>query len=155
MSAPRTSVAILRALRAGITPGDWDAMGSHVASPLALPPAQGDDGRSDADSLRYYGGLLVCESCNKSDAAFIAAAHNLLPDLLDEFDALVHRVWDAEFRLRLAEASLADAEATIELERSRRYVAPLRPLERAGLVRIHHDNRVEVVGEIGASAACA
>jgi hypothetical protein len=151
MSAPGTAVAILRAMLADAVPGQWDAHGGHVASVSEIPLRE-VNGRSDPDSLRYYGGYLVCESCDRKDAGFIAAAHNLLPDLLDGYDEMAHRMWKLELELRSAKLALEDAEQTIEYERSRRYVAPLRPLERAGLIRIFHDNRVETTTAIGVGA---
>jgi hypothetical protein len=83
----RVQLEALAMLAAAATAGPWDARGSWVIT-TQVPV-------SDIDSADYYGGELVAESMQKSDAVFVAAARNVLPGLaiahieaLDEIDRL-------------------------------------------------------------------
>jgi hypothetical protein len=148
MNAPNVIAGTLRLLASNTTPGDWDAMRGHVISTRAVDEFPDDcNGRNDVE---YYGGYLVCETCERSDALFIASAKSLLPQLLDAYDALAKQVDDLQRQLRFVRMDVADLEGTLEFERSLRYVAPLRPLERAGVVLITRDNAVLVAKEASA-----
>lgn len=154
MNAPHMAVAALRLIAKNATPGDWDAIGGHVAVVRSPDPGSLDT-RMDPESLAYYGGYLICESCDQADALFIAAAKTLLPDVLDAYEQLAFQVGRLQQRLRLAESDVSDLRETLDFERSRRYVAPLRPLERAGVVLITRHNAVLVAQAVEESDPAA
>jgi hypothetical protein len=46
------------------------------------------DKRDSSESIKYYGGALICESCRTNDAKLIAAA----PDLLVSSNTLIQAI---------------------------------------------------------------
>src|SRR4051812_20452515 len=83
----RIIAEMLRALLENATPGPWEPFNGHVSALKDDVPAQYDVLTEDeqSDLLAYYGGDMVCESCNQADGALIAAVRNLLPALLDAY----------------------------------------------------------------------
>jgi hypothetical protein len=125
MIPPRTAAAILGALLVGTTAGPWEAFRGHVASTAVEPQASDEPhGRASKDSIEYYGGGLVAESCDAADALFIAAAHSLLPAVINSHEDLLARVGRLQMDLRLVRAEFEDAQALLALIRDERYQRP-------------------------------
>lgn len=62
------------------TPGPWDSRAGWVVGPPLSPSRSRFS--LDEKAVEYYGGELVCESVGRADAVVIAAARNLMPQLL-------------------------------------------------------------------------
>ena len=115
---------ILKALSRQATPAPWSSFDGHVSATDASETAEASHGRNDPETRKYYGGLLVCESCDSPDAVLIAAMRNMLPALIDGYFNALEDAEHFERRLRTAEAKATDAEHLVDLVRSQRY-APL------------------------------
>ena len=66
-----------------ITGGNWK-VGNHASCVVTDDKSAVDfEKRDTPESLKYYGGALIAESCRKADAKLIAAAPELLEALIE------------------------------------------------------------------------
>ncbi len=121
----RAMARTLLALSERATPGPWDAFGSHVSSIALEPdPAAEKFSRDSQDSHAYYGGALVCESCDSADTLLIATMRNATPSLAAAYLATIDRLVVAQRDLQFARAELEEERELVRLIRSERYQRP-------------------------------
>lgn len=91
------------------TPGNW-SVGKHSGVVVTDNQEAADlQSRDSKDSLDWYGGPLICESCRNADAKLIAAAPDLLEALTEIFnheDTILSKPIFTKARLALVKAKL-------------------------------------------------
>jgi len=88
-----------------ITKGNWK-VGNHSSCIVTDDKDAVDlEKRDTPDSLKYYGGALIAESCRNDDAKLIAAA----PDLLEACKEFIRKVECGEARSKRSYAQMKEA----------------------------------------------
>lgn len=125
--APRVNATVLLLLAERATPGPWDAFHGWVSSVGVSPDptlAANNCGRDSEDSHNYYGGALVCESCDRADALLIAAMRNAVPELAQALLDGAEEIKALRQSLLVAHRELEEERDLVKLVRSERYNRP-------------------------------